>query len=129
MFLEKNYTMKALTGDGLGSRIGSHVYMIFLILIQWTIFAVTDLSQLGTYLGRMFGIGGNVMDKADFLRYLGTYGWKLALGVVFSTPLPRRLFAPIRKSTLGTLILFAIFAACVYCISIGSNDPFLYFNF
>lgn len=129
LFLEKNYTMEALTGDSVLSRVGSHVYMIFLILIQWTIFAVTDLGQLGVYLGRLFGIGGQVIDKLDYVRYLGSYGWKLALGILFATPLPRRLFKPVRKTTLGTILLFAIFAAAIYCVSIGSNDPFMYFNF
>lgn len=129
LYLEKNYTMKALTGDSLLSRVGSHIYMILLILIQWTIFAITDLRQLGVYLGRLVGIGGQVLDRLDYVRYLGSYGWKLALGIVFSTPLPRRLFKPIRNTTLGTIVLFAVFAAAIYCVSIGSNDPFMYFNF
>ena len=129
IFIEKNYTMNALTGDSMLSRVGSHVYMIVLILVQWTIFAVTDLSQLGVYLGRLFGIGGNVMDPMDFTRYLDSYGWKMALGILFATPLPRKLFKPIRNTFLGTLILFAIFVAAIYCVSIGSNDPFMYFNF
>lgn len=129
LFLEKNYTMQALTGDSILSKIGSHAYMILLILIQWTIFAVTDLHQLGIYLGRLIGIGGQVIDKTDFARYLGSYGWKIAVGIVFATPLPRKLFKPIRNTLLGTILLLAVFAAAVYCMSIGSNDPFMYFNF
>ena len=125
---ERFFTMGALNGDSLASRIGSHVYMIVLIMLQWTIFALTDVKELGVYLGRLFGIG-HAMDKLDFVRYLGSYGWKLGLGILFATPLPRKLFRPIRNTVLGTLILFAIFAAAIYCISIGSNDPFMYFNF
>ena len=129
LWSEKYLTGKGLTGDGIGSKILSHVYMVFLILFQWTLFAITDVRELGVYLGRLFGIGGNVMDKLDYVRYLGSYGWKLALGILFATPLPRRLFKPLRKTLLGTFILFAIFAAAIYCVSIGSNDPFMYFNF
>ena len=129
LWSEKYLTGKGLTGDGVGSKILSHVYMVFLILFQWTLFAITDVKELGVYLGRLFGIGGNVMDKLDYVRYLGSYGWKLALGILFATPLPRRLFKPLRKTLLGTFILFAIFAAAIYCVSIGSNDPFMYFNF
>ena len=103
--------------------------MVFLILFQWTLFAITDVRELGVYLGRLFGIGGSVIDKLDYVRYLGSYGWKLALGVLFATPLPRRLFKPMKNTVLGTFILFAIFAAAIYCVSIGSNDPFMYFNF
>lgn len=129
LYLEKNYTMNLLTGDSAVSRIGSHIYMILLILIQWTIFAIPDLHQLGIYLGRLFGIGGTVIDKLDYVRYLGSYGWKLVLGILFSTPLPKKLFKPIRNTTIGTILLFIIFAVAVYCMSIGSNDPFMYFNF
>lgn len=129
LFIEKNITMKALNADNLFSKVFSHGYMILLILIQWTIFAITDLNQLWVYLGRLFGIGGAVLDSADYLRYLGPYGWKLGLGILFATPLPKKIFQPIRNSAAGTIILFAIFAAAVYCISIGSNDPFMYFNF
>jgi len=129
LLLEKNCTMNALTADSALSHIVSHIYMSLLILLQWTLFAVTDIHQLGVYFGRLFGIGGQVLDSADFLRYLDAYGWKLALGVLFATPLPRKLFQPIRDTVFGTFILFAVFAAAVYCISIGSNDPFMYFNF
>ena len=116
-------------GGSVLSRVGSHAYMIVLILLQWTIFAITDLRELGVYLGRLIGVGGSVIDKLDFVRYLGSYGWKLALGILFATPLPRKLFRPIRSTVLGTIILFAVFAAVIYCVSIGSNDPFMYFNF
>ena len=130
IFVEKNCTMRALTADSTVSKVCSHVYMILMILLQWLLFAVTDLQQLGVYLGRLVGIGADgVLDKLDFLRYLASFGWKLALGVLFATPLPRRLFKPLRTTVVGTLILFAIFAAAVYCMSIGSNDPFMYFNF
>ena len=129
LWSEKYLTGKGLTGDGIGSKVLSHVYMIFLILFQWTLFAITDVKELGVYLGRLFGVGGQVIDKLDYVRYLGSYGWKLALGVLFATPLPRRLFKPVKNTVLGTFILFAIFAAAIYCVSIGSNDPFMYFNF
>ena len=129
LWSEKYLTGKALNGDGIGSKVLSHVYMILLILLQWTIFAITDLKSLGVYYGRLFGIGGNVLNQLDYVRYLGSYGWKLALGILFATPLPRRLFKPVKNTVLGTFILFAIFAAAIYCVSIGSNDPFMYFNF
>ena len=120
--------MGALNGDSLASRIGSHVYMIVLIMLQWTIFALTDVKELGVYLGRLFGIGP-AMDKLDFVRYLGSYGWKLGLGILFATPLPRKLFRPIRSRLPGTLLLFAVFALAVYCISIGGSKPFFYYHF
>ena len=82
-------------------------------------------------LGRVWADDGEAdADTVSlYVRYLGSYGWKLALGILFATPLPRRLFKPVKNTVLGTFILFAIFAAAIYCVSIGSNDPFMYFNF
>lgn len=125
---ERFLTMGLLTGDGIGSQIGSHVYMILLILLQWTIFAIPNTKDLGVYLGRLIGIG-SAANKLDFVALLGSYGWLLALGVLFATPLPRKLFRPIRSRLPGTLLLFAVFALAVYCISIGGSKPFFYYHF
>ncbi len=125
---ERFFTMGVLIDDNLAARIGSHIYMAVLILVMWTIFAIPDLKELGVYLGRLIGVG-SAADKRDFVGLLGTYGWRLALGVLFATPLPRKLFRPIRSRLPGTLILFAVFALAIYCISIGLSQPFYYFHF
>ena len=125
---ERFLTMGFLTGDGLGSQIGSHVYMILLILLQWTIFAIPNIKDLGVYLGRLIGVG-SAANKLDFVALLRPYGWLLALGVLFATPLPRKLFRPIRSRLPGTLLLFAVFALAIYCISIGHSEPFFYYHF
>ena len=82
---ERFLTMGLLTGDGIGSQIGSHVYMILLILLQWTIFAIPNMKDLGVYLGRLIGIG-SAANKLDFVALLGSYGWLLA----WASSLPRR---------------------------------------
>ena len=125
---ERFFTMGFLTDDGLGSQIASHVYMILLILLQWTIFAIPNMKDLGVYLGRLIGVG-SAANKLDFVALLGSYGWLLVLGVLFSTPLPRKLFRPIRSRLPGTLLLFAVFALAIYCISIGRSEPFFYYHF
>ncbi len=125
---ERFFTMGLLTGDGVGAQIGSHVYMTVLILLQWTVFAIPDIRELGIYLGRLVGVGA-AANKLDFVSLLGAYGWRLALGVLFATPLPRKLFRPIRSRLPGTLLLFAVFALAVYCISIGLSEPFFYYHF
>ena len=125
---ERFFTMGLLTGDGLGSQIGSHVYMIVLILLQWTVFAISSTKDLGIYLGRLIGIG-TAANQLDYIGFLGSYGWLLVLGIIFATPLPRKLFRPIRSRLPGTLILFAVFALAIYCISIGRSEPFFYYHF
>lgn len=51
------------------------------------------------------------------------------LGIVFSTPGPEKLWNRIRGTWLGTVILALLFWACVYCMSVATNDPFMYFSF
>ena len=125
---ERFFTMGFLTSEGIGAQIGSHIYMIILILLQWTIFAIPNMKDLGIYLGRMIGIG-TAANKLDFVTLLGSYGWLLVLGILFATPLPRKLFRPIRSRLPGTLLLFAVFALAIYCISIGHSEPFFYYHF
>ena len=40
-----------------------------------------------------------------------------------------RAFRPIRSRLPGTLLLFAVFALAVYCISIGLSESFFYYHF
>lgn len=129
IFIEKKLTLSFLSGNGFWSRLISHSYMILLIPIQWVLFAIPSLPDLFSYLGRLFFLGGAAVDPTDFLRYLSDFGILLAVGLLFATPLPHKLFSRIRDSLAGTLVLFGVFALSVYYISLGSNNPFMYFNF
>ena len=110
-----------------------HLYMILLIPLSWLIFAITDLKQLGIYFGRLFPFLGskpiNVFEL-DYITYLKSFGVLLVICILFSTPLPRRIFTVLRRNPLiEALILIAIFAGSVYCLFMGLDDPFLYFRF
>ena len=108
-----------------------HLYMIFMIPLTWTVFAITDFRQLGIYFTRLFpffGEGINVY-AGDFLKY-GKHYWILfAVCVLFSTTLPQRIYKKIKGSILCSVLLLAIFWGAVYCLYIGLDDPFLYFRF
>lgn len=109
-----------------------HFYMLLLIPLSWAVFAVSDLSQLGALFGRLFPLLGRrteLVFRQDYLKYGKSYGLWLALGFLFSTKLPYRLFARYRNNVLGAVFLVLVFAASVYCMYAGMNDPFLYFRF
>jgi len=129
MFTEKLALKKILDRR----KVLGHLYMIFLIPISWLIFAVQDLSKLGIYLSRMFsfitGSKGVNVFSGDYIKYGRSYGILLLACIIFSTPLPRRIFEKIKNKPLGTFMLLAIFLASIYCIYKGMNDPFLYFSF
>ena len=42
---------------------------------------------------------------------------------------PEKLWNRIRGTWLGTVVLALLFWACVYCMSVATNDPFMYFSF
>ena len=129
--IEKNFLLKFLNGENIFSWLTSHLYMFLYIMISWILFAISDLNELGVYLGRMFpffGIG-KVINSDDFMTHLTTYAPLLIISVIFATNYPRRIFRKIRDTKLGILAAFAVFWYSVYYLSIGMNNPFLYFRF
>lgn len=116
-------------------RWAGHIYMIILIPLTWLLFAVTDFSQLGVYLTRLFPFFGTdgVVMKGDFIKYLGIY-WKYFLaGFLFSLRLPKIIYEKLRSTAIGGIIadigIIAIFWAAVYCMYLGFDDPFMYLRF
>lgn len=65
----------------------------------------------------------------DFWKNLNDFRFIIPAGFLFSTRLPVRIFKKIRGSVPEIFVYLAIFWASVYCIYVGSNDPFLYFRF
>ena len=109
-----------------------HLYMIVLIPLTWSIFAITDLSQLGVFLLRLFPFlpqEAEVIDPTDYLTYAGEYGWYLLACLVFCTRLPARAYHRVKENPAVSLLLAAAFGVSVYCLCMGLNDPFLYFRF
>jgi alginate O-acetyltransferase complex protein AlgI len=128
--IEKTLTLKWLSSDQKWSKVVSHVYIIFYILVSWTIFAISDFGDLGTYLLHMFDFSWfNSLDISIFTWLLKDYAWLIAASIIFATPYPMKFFSKIRDKLFGTLVLFIIFWWAVYYLSIGENNPFLYFRF
>ena len=109
-----------------------HLYMFFMIPLSWMIFAITDIDKLGIYVSRLFdfaGTGSDTVFEGDLAKFWGMYGVLMLICLVMSLSIPERLFAKIRNTIFGTVILFVIFWASAYLIYLGLNDPFLYFRF
>lgn len=108
-----------------------HAYVMLVIPITWVIFGITDLKQLSQYLGCMFGMaGGNILvGQEQFVRYIGSYGVLLLFCVLFSTPIPMRIYKKFFNRFCMNMLLVAVFFFSVYEMMRGSNNPFLYFRF
>lgn len=126
IFLEKLFFKPVLDK----SRILSRCYMLFVIPITWMIFAINHLKQLGIYLGRMFGLyqGVNV-NPGDFTKYLLQYKWLFLAGGFLCLPYGKKIFSKYQNHLICTVFLLVIFWYCVYLLSNGANNPFLYFKF
>ncbi len=108
-----------------------HIYMILWIPLSWLVFVITDLSQLGIYLQKLFpffGSTGTVLFQGDYLKYGKTYGIYLVLGILFATGVQEKLLKKNKNRLWVILLLLALFWASVYCMYLGMDDPFLYFR-
>ena len=107
-----------------------HLYMLVLIPVSWAVFSVSDLGQLGAYFGRLLPLFSHAAAyPLDFLKYGKTYGVFLVLGLVCSTSLPAYVYRRFKGTWAGAVILAVLFWLCLFCLSKGMNDPFMYFRF
>ncbi len=113
------------------TRLLGHVYTLILIPMTWVIFAITDIHQLGAYLGNMIGIhsAGVIVGVPQLIRYLQKYGLLLIACVLFATPYPGEWFRKWKDRWFTVLVLLIVFWLSVHEIIVGQNNPFLYFRF
>lgn len=112
-------------------RVLGHIYMILLIPLFWSVFAITDMEQLGTFFSRLFPFFSKAEYTVPFepLKFLRQYGVFFLAGILLSTPLGRKIFYKVKDNLLGAILLGGMFALSIYFLCIGLNDPFLYFRF
>lgn len=113
--------------------LAGHVYMLVLIPVSWTIFNISDLSLLGDYLKRLFGLkieGSLAIDcMPKFYDLVQTYWWLLLICALCCTPYPMKIMKRCYKNVFFKGILLVLFWLSVYQICNGSDNPFLYFRF
>lgn len=125
---EKLFTKKFLDRH----RFIGHIYMLVLIPIMWSVFAVNDIHELGTLFSRLFPFFSQKIFSAfryDYLKYLYEYYPFLICGALFSSKLPYRLLKKIKSKAVIAVFLILILSASIYCMYKGFDDPFLYFRF
>lgn len=133
LVLEKLWLLKPLGK----CRVLNHIYVIVLVLISFVIFDSSSISQAFYYIASMFGFKSFPLISAEFIYYLRSYGFILAIAIIGATPLPKLLCNRISKSTVGGKImvfaepiaLSALLIICTAYLVDGSYNPFLYFRF
>ena len=128
MLVEKLFLFRFLDK----SKVIGHLYVIFFLPLTWVAFAITDVQQLGVYFSRLFpffGAGAAGVQPLDYVQKWQSYWPLFVAGILFSTPLPARLFEKIREKWTGAVCIVAVLAASVYYMTVSANNPFLYFSF
>lgn len=114
-----------------------HVYTMLLVILGWTLFAQTDLTQLCAYLKVMFGIGAEGIN-GDFYYYLSC-NWVLLVVLVLCSvdfrPMLKKLsvidkFSGTAVSDVAKTVVMVILLLLSFAFLVGdSYNPFLYFRF
>ena len=123
LVLEKAFLRPVLEG----SRVLGHLYLLFLVVVSWAIFAITDFAALGRFLTAMFSL----RPGTEWLYYLRNYGVTLLLAVFLSTPLLSRWEARLgqRLRWARYLALGVTLIASIAYLEDATYNPFLYFRF
>ena len=100
-----------------------------LVLISWAIFALEDLSQMGSYLRAMAGLNGTSLINGQTLYYLRSFFPVLLLASIGSTPLAVNLWNRIASRTIRILVLILGLILCTAYVVASTYNPFLYFRF
>ena len=106
-----------------------HIYLPLMIALSWVFFITSTPAGAGAYFARLVGAGGAAGDPQDWVKVLSWCWPYLAIGCVFSTPLPGRLWRKVSGTGTAWALLFCLFWVCMYFLATAASDPFLYFSF
>jgi len=123
LILEKTFIGNALNAHPVIARF----YMIPLIMISWAIFEISDFSQLGLFLSRLFAFEYG----ADWFYYFRNYVITLLLGIILSTPILKKPFEKMDKHIpwAATAVYALLLVVSVAYLVDATYNPFLYFRF
>lgn len=107
-----------------------HLYLWIVIPVTWMCFAISDLGELGTYLGRMFAlVPQQIVSAVSWTEKLRTYGGLLAVCMVCCLPSVQKIYRRWRDTLVMRVLLAALFWLCVWRIFREGGNPFMYFSY
>lgn len=119
------------------SRVFSHFYVLFLIMISFIIFNAQDMGQAFSDIKGLFGIGGISFVSAQAIYYFNSFLVVLLVSIIGATPAIKYAVKMICRKPLGEkilnwaepfVLLMLLLLITAYLID-GSFNPFLYFRF
>ncbi len=128
------------------SKVLSHVYTLFFVLISFVLFNAADMKTAFSDIGSLFGAGGLPLVSKEAVYYLRNFAVLFVCGIVGATPIvattARKLFATdganaegksrawiAVSAVLETLFVVAMLVLVTAWLVDGSFSSFLYFRF
>ncbi|MEG0564545.1 MAG: hypothetical protein RR511_10690, partial [Anaerorhabdus sp.] len=123
ILLEKLVLSKMLENH----KVLSHIYTLTALLIGWSIFAITDITELKQFIIKVFSMEYGI----DYLYYLSSYGLTFLIAIIFAIPYIPKMYSKHIKPNkyIHAIIMMSIFILSVAYLVSSSYNPFLYFRF
>lgn len=133
LLIEKTWLLEKLKK----SKVISHIYVMFLVIISFVIFNADGMGQAFSDLSGMFGFAELPLISTETVYYLKSYIVVIIMAIIGATPLPAKIISLIKDKKAGNR--FVNIAEPIVCIVLilvitaylvdGSFNPFLYFRF
>ncbi|WP_028829192.1 MBOAT family O-acyltransferase [Proteocatella sphenisci] len=114
------------------------VYTILVITLGFVIFKAKDLYQAGIYIGNMFARNHNGFYSDIAMMYLREYGALYILGIIFATPLARKINSGLIKmkwgrKTVAYNAIYPLFMTILFVVSVAyiivlGNTEFVFYR-
>ena len=108
-----------------------HIYTMLLVILNWVIFANTDIARGFAYIGSMFGSTGSLVNQLT-LYYLRDNIVLLIVCAIAATPIAQSKWNILKKDYGDWLVPVLTVLGLVVCTAFivdASYNPFLYFRF
>lgn len=115
----------------------SRIYLLFVVVISFTVFNANDMAQAFSDIGGLFGAGNIPLVNDITLYTLRNFLVLLIFAIIGSTPVPKIIFNKVKETRSGEIALriiepvgmVALLLICTSFLVDGSFSPFLYFRF
>jgi len=114
--------------DKIKSKLLKHLYTMLVVTVTFVIFRAENLSQAWLFIKEMFtGFNIDSQSLSIFTQQLSPlFAAAMIAGIVFSTPVIRKIKIPEYISYAGTLAMLIL---CIISLSSSTFNPFIYLQF
>ncbi len=108
-----------------------HIYTMLLVILNWVIFANTDIAKGFAYIASMFGSTGSLANSLS-LYYLRDNILLLIVCAIAATPIAQSKWNILKQEKGEWLVPILTVAGLIVCTAFivdASYNPFLYFRF